>query len=146
MFEEMLSRKRLNTVCPSFWSPLDTTQRTHYLRGSCVAPKGVTHPRFGFKGACELSKSKIPGDNLLSRCTHYHRPWMLNGRVRNGNGCGHPGMVAGRHMVVSCRLLVARAKLTLTIANRQLPTRISNGSDKSCLHESLGGNARASRG
>lgn len=21
---------------------------------------------------------------------------MLNGRVRNGNGCGHPGMVAGK--------------------------------------------------
>lgn len=37
-----------------------------------------------------------PGDDLLSRCSHYHRPWMLNGRVRNGNGCGHPNMVTGK--------------------------------------------------
>ena len=36
------------------------------------------------------------GNNLLSRFQHYHRPWMLNGRVRNGNGCGHPGMVTGK--------------------------------------------------
>src|ERR1700676_2270411 len=27
---------------------------------------------------------------------HYHGPWMLNGRVRNGNGCGHPGMLTGK--------------------------------------------------
>jgi hypothetical protein len=27
---------------------------------------------------------------------HYHRPWMLNGRVRNGNGCCHPGIVTGK--------------------------------------------------
>jgi hypothetical protein len=36
-----------------------------------------------------------PGDDLLSREKHYHRPRMLNGRVRNGNGCGHPGVVTG---------------------------------------------------
>ena len=36
-----------------------------------------------------------PGNNLLSPSTDYHRPWMLNGRVRNGNGCGHPGMLTG---------------------------------------------------
>ena len=35
------------------------------------------------------------GNNLLSRSTHYHRPWMLNGRVRKGNGCCHPGMLTG---------------------------------------------------
>ena len=35
------------------------------------------------------------GDNLLSRCSHYHRPRLLNGRVRNGNGCGQLGMVTG---------------------------------------------------
>jgi hypothetical protein len=34
-----------------------------------------------------------PGDNLLSPAKDYHRPWMLNGRVRNGNGCDHPGML-----------------------------------------------------
>src|SRR6266508_356427 len=27
---------------------------------------------------------------------HYHGPPVLNGRVRNGNGCGHRGMVAGK--------------------------------------------------
>ncbi len=39
---------------------------------------------------------ECPGDDLLSRSTHYHGPRMLNGRVRNGNGCGHPGMVTGK--------------------------------------------------
>src|SRR5262249_26121297 len=38
----------------------------------------------------------IPGDDLLSRVKHYHRPRMLNGRVRNGNGCGHPGKLTGK--------------------------------------------------
>ena len=33
----------------------------------------------------------IPGDDLLSPAKDYHRPWMLNGRVRNGNGWDHPG-------------------------------------------------------
>ena len=36
------------------------------------------------------------GDNLLSRYSHYHGPQMLNGRVRNGNGCVHLGMVTGK--------------------------------------------------
>jgi hypothetical protein len=36
-----------------------------------------------------------PDDNLLSRYTHYHGPRVLNGRVRDGNGCVHTGMVAG---------------------------------------------------
>ena len=36
------------------------------------------------------------GNNLLSRYSHYHGPWMLNGRVRNGNGCDHPGIVTGK--------------------------------------------------
>ena len=39
---------------------------------------------------------KSPGNDLLSRGKHYHRPRMLNGRVRNGNGCGHPGLVTGK--------------------------------------------------
>ncbi len=34
--------------------------------------------------------------HLLSHFGYYHRPWKLNGRVRNGNGCGLPGMVTGR--------------------------------------------------
>jgi hypothetical protein len=45
-----------------------------------------------------VGNSKNPGNNLLSRFTHYHRPWMLNGRVRNGNGCGHPGMLTGKSL------------------------------------------------
>ena len=36
------------------------------------------------------------GDDLLSRYSHYHGPQVLNGRVRNGNGCGHVGMVTGK--------------------------------------------------
>src|SRR5262245_34673373 len=39
--------------------------------------------------------SERPGNNLLSPSTDYHRPRMLNGRVRNGNGCDHPGMLTG---------------------------------------------------
>ncbi len=38
------------------------------------------------------------GDNLLSRYSHYHRPQVLNGRVRNGNGCGHLGKVTGNSL------------------------------------------------
>ena len=38
---------------------------------------------------------KDPGDDRLSRQRHYHGPGGLNGRVRNGNGCGPAGMVAG---------------------------------------------------
>src|SRR5260370_30150491 len=44
-------------------------------------------------------RKRNPGNNLLSRFTHYHWPWMLNGRVRNGNGCDHPGMLTGKLLV-----------------------------------------------
>jgi hypothetical protein len=36
-----------------------------------------------------------PGDDRLSRRRHYHGPGGLNGRVRDGNGCGPAGVVAG---------------------------------------------------
>jgi hypothetical protein len=36
-----------------------------------------------------------PGDDRLSPAKDYHGPRMLNGRVREGNGCGHPGMLTG---------------------------------------------------
>ena len=39
---------------------------------------------------------KDPGDDRLSRQRHYHGPGGLNGRVRNGNGCGPASMVAGK--------------------------------------------------
>ena len=38
---------------------------------------------------------EVAGDNLLSRWTHYHRPRVLIGRVRDGNGSFHPGLVTG---------------------------------------------------
>src|SRR5262245_4460094 len=37
--------------------------------------------------------SKDPGDDLLSPLRDYHGPRMLNGRVREGNGWCHPGML-----------------------------------------------------
>src|SRR5689334_11422237 len=40
-----------------------------------------------------------PGANLLSRLTHYHRPLALNGRVRDGNGCGRQGVRTGKSHV-----------------------------------------------
>ena len=48
------------------------------------------------------------GNNLLSRSTHYHRLRLLNGRVRNGNGCGQPDMITGKFVNLwrmSCILL-----------------------------------------
>src|SRR5476649_1010961 len=48
------------------------------------------------------------GDDLLSRYSHYHGPQVLNGRVRNGNGCGHLGTVTGKTHVFRCpRLALA---------------------------------------
>ena len=44
------------------------------------------------------------GDDLLSRYSHYHGPQVLNGRVRNGNGCGHLGMVTGKSHVPISRI------------------------------------------
>ena len=37
-----------------------------------------------------------PGNNLLSPSTDYHWPLLLNGRVRNGNGCFQQGKVTGK--------------------------------------------------
>ena len=57
----------------------------------CWLPRKTQNPRElpheGFDKA---------GDDLLSRYSHYHGPQVLNGRVRNGNGCGHLGMVTGK--------------------------------------------------
>jgi hypothetical protein len=52
-----------------------------------------------------------PGDELLSRWKHYHGPQVLIGRVRDGNGSFHLGMVTGIHMNIdnnSGRYEVAR--------------------------------------
>src|SRR5882724_520540 len=51
------------------------------------------------------------GDDLLSRYSHYHGPQVLNGRVRNGNGCGHLGMVTGKTLrLVRSQWSVVRSK------------------------------------
>jgi hypothetical protein len=43
--------------------------------------------------ALTAGRSQIPGNNLLSPAKDYHWPRMLNGRVRDGNGWGHPSML-----------------------------------------------------
>jgi hypothetical protein len=58
--------------------------------GSLVASDRVT------RGVPPPASWKKAGDDLLSRWTHYHRPRVLIGRVRDGNGSFHPGMVTGR--------------------------------------------------
>ena len=67
------------------------------------------------------------GDDLLSPWTDYHRPRVLNGRVRDGNGCGHSGLVTGstggRVVVVRLSRLVRRDRCTggsLTIWRAQV--------------------------
>lgn len=45
-----------------------------------------------------------PGGDLLSPSTDYHRPRMLNGRVRDGNGCDHPGVLTGNSLPTSAAL------------------------------------------
>ena len=52
----------------------------------------------GFAGkgpaaGCRRDLSTNPAITYSRGGCHYHRPWMLNGRVRNGNGCDHPGML-----------------------------------------------------
>src|ERR1043166_1758080 len=61
--------------------------------GSSRRVRASEKPRDGSPWALGCVK---PGDDLLSRLTHYHGPRVLNGRVRDGNGCGHTGMVAGK--------------------------------------------------
>ena len=43
--------------------------------------------------------NKLPAITYSRACRHYHWPWMLNGRVRNGNGCDHPGMFTEKDQV-----------------------------------------------
>ena len=66
----------------------------------------MIHVKWRISFGNRITKNKTPevalggfekaGDDLLSRYSHYHGPQVLNGRVRNGNGCGHLGMVTGR--------------------------------------------------
>jgi hypothetical protein len=83
----------------------------------CVASISATHPRskrysmtspncqrshetqFLAESQGKSPAAKRPDSPSIPAMTysrggcHYHRPWMLNGRVRKGNGCGHPGML-----------------------------------------------------
>src|SRR6516225_4837351 len=52
-------------------------------------------------GLVSEGRSSNPGANLLSPAKDYHGPWMLNGRVRNGNGWGHPGKRTEKSLAVS---------------------------------------------
>jgi hypothetical protein len=67
--------------------PTGVGDATRSARKGDMKTKGP--PRSESRGA------RRPGNDLLSPSTDYHRPWMLNGRVRNGNGCIHPGMLTG---------------------------------------------------
>ncbi len=59
--------------------------------GSILSPR--KNPR------CDLQRGflvwMIPAITYFRAGMHYHRPWKLNGRVRNGNVCGLPSIVTG---------------------------------------------------
>ena len=76
-------------------------------RGAAAATAGVLNekgrgqdprPLFSWKRSQDDLLCIDSGDDLLSRFWHYHRFRRLNGRVRNGNGCGPPGVVTGKLM------------------------------------------------
>src|SRR6266704_3726486 len=74
-----------NRVLRSYGPLLSHACISHWNAADDVAKRKRTARRF------HGGPFECPGDDLLSRSTHYHGPRMLNGRVRNGNGCGHPG-------------------------------------------------------
>src|SRR5215472_3226578 len=67
--------------------------------------------------------SSNPGIDLLSPAKDYHRPRMLNGRVRDGNGWGHPGLLTGKNTL--CINLVAIA--AALCAEPKHPGRLPGG-------------------
>jgi hypothetical protein len=56
------------------------------------------------------STKKMPGNDLLSRSTkdQYHRRGRLNGRVRDGNGCGPSALVTGQRRAMPCTTQLLR--------------------------------------
>ena len=74
-----------------------------------------------------------PGDNLLSRWKHYHGPRMLNGRVRNGNGCGHPGVLTGKSLALLVDVTLRATESITRSVMVTLALGISNGNGKSRL-------------
>jgi hypothetical protein len=71
------------------------------VRSRCVECWGQkrSHP----PGVIARAGDRNPGDNLLSPVKDYHRPWLLNGRVRKGNGWDQPGMLTEKAWDVSTR-------------------------------------------
>src|ERR1700726_1845462 len=75
------------SLIPSInWSPLNTTQRTFLQTASlplaarsCVALKGGRSLAFGFKGACELSKSKTTPANWACHFATTQRASVISG-------------------------------------------------------------------
>ena len=47
-------------------------------------------------GLASRGFQRIPAITYSRADWHYHGPQALNGRVRNGNGCFHLGMVTGK--------------------------------------------------
>src|SRR5262245_35916565 len=82
-----------------FRSPRSTRERETVNDRRLLA---VSRSRGGGRRICSRLPPKTPppprrtapcgggdksGNNLLSRCSHYHRPELLNGRVRNAFDC-----------------------------------------------------------
>ena len=70
---------------------------------TCFRLHGNAHsPRAGVaRGLCGF---QTPALTYSRAWRHYHGPRVLNGRVRDGNGCGHPGVRAGSIKKVAVRV------------------------------------------
>src|SRR5262249_37744130 len=75
------------------------TPETSCLNGtvSAAQPQGLAVGRMQkARWLAPPGFSTIPAITDSRGRSHYHGPRMLNGRVRNGNGCGHPGLLTGK--------------------------------------------------
>src|SRR6266852_3045062 len=75
--------------------------RKEYSKADCVSGETIAQRNAKARWGWPAGFSNNPAITYSRVRTHYHRPWMLNGRVRNGNGCGHPGKVTGSFLGVS---------------------------------------------
>src|SRR5207244_11729030 len=99
-----------------FIGPLPTAPR---LRGRSKKARGLLRPR---------AFEKNPAITYSRGRSHYHWPWMLNGRVRNGNGCGHPGKLTG---IAAARRSAGTAAEYQLAATRVVSVRANVASAKS---------------
>jgi hypothetical protein len=66
----------------------------------------------------QRSDKQTPAMTYSRGGSHYHGPRMLNGRVRKGNGCGHPGVLTGKYQDgggKSCMVTLLRALLRMVV-------------------------------